>query len=245
MPKGVLRGRSDGCRPSPQARHASRHPISVEAQSEHPWVSCKIRLLETMEATVELARIVESCGVCALGVHGRTTEQRSREPAAWDRIADVVRAVKVPVIANGDVFTYEDFDRAREATGAAAVMAARGALWNASIFRKDGVLPLEQVKREFLHECLRWDNPIPGTKYVVREMLIHSRDGIETPEGRALAKCKTLKDLAQTYSLVEEHGALLRQRTCKRKADAAPEDSASAEKTDAKLVKADPIERTG
>lgn len=59
----------------------------------------------------------------------RFVAQRPREPAHWERIAAVARAVSVPVIANGDVFATEDWARIRDATGAASAMAARGAMW--------------------------------------------------------------------------------------------------------------------
>lgn len=47
----------------------------------------------------------------------RKVADRPRDPAKWDEIADVVAAVSVPVIANGDVFEYEDIERVKVATG--------------------------------------------------------------------------------------------------------------------------------
>uniref|UniRef100_A0A453CG30 DUS-like FMN-binding domain-containing protein n=1 Tax=Aegilops tauschii subsp. strangulata TaxID=200361 RepID=A0A453CG30_AEGTS len=80
-------------------------------------VTCKIRLLNTRQDTVELARRIEKCGVPALAVHGRKVKDRPRDPAKWDEIADVVSALSIPVIANGNVFEYEDFKRIKDATG--------------------------------------------------------------------------------------------------------------------------------
>lgn len=40
-----------------------------------------------------------------------------RDPAKWNEIADVVAALSIPVIANGDVFGYDDFQRIKVATG--------------------------------------------------------------------------------------------------------------------------------
>ncbi|AQK45022.1 Aldolase-type TIM barrel family protein [Zea mays] len=111
-------------------------------------VTCKIRLLNTPKDTVELARRIEKTGVPALAVHGRKIKDRPRDLAKWDEIADVVSALSIPVIANGDVFEYEDFKRIKDATGAASVMVARGAMWNASIFCAKGKTPWEDVKRE-------------------------------------------------------------------------------------------------
>jgi len=47
----------------------------------------------------------------------RKIKDRPRDPAKWDEIADVVSALSIPVIANGDVFGYEDFKRIKDATG--------------------------------------------------------------------------------------------------------------------------------
>lgn len=47
----------------------------------------------------------------------RKVEDRPRDPAKWDEIADVVAALSIPVIANGDVLEYDDFSRIKTATG--------------------------------------------------------------------------------------------------------------------------------
>ncbi|OVA07325.1 tRNA-dihydrouridine synthase [Macleaya cordata] len=80
-------------------------------------VTCKIRLLKSSQDTVELAQRIERTGVSALAVHGRRVADRPRDPANWSEIADVVAALSIPVIANGDVFEYEDIQRIKIATG--------------------------------------------------------------------------------------------------------------------------------
>lgn len=47
----------------------------------------------------------------------RKIADRPRDPAKWDEIADVVAALSIPVIANGDVLEYDDFSRIKTATG--------------------------------------------------------------------------------------------------------------------------------
>ncbi|KAG2443352.1 hypothetical protein HXX76_001714 [Chlamydomonas incerta] len=136
-------------------------------------VSCKIRLLDTDQDTVELARRLAACGVNALVVHGRTTQQRPRDPAHWAPIKLVVDALApsgVPVVANGDVFTWEDAQRVKSETGCAAAMIARAAMWNASVFRPQGFLPLDEVQRDFVRLALKWENALPNTKYCLKEM---------------------------------------------------------------------------
>ncbi|XP_022962639.1 tRNA-dihydrouridine(20) synthase [NAD(P)+]-like isoform X1 [Cucurbita moschata] len=161
-------------------------------------ITCKIRLLNSSQDTVELARRIETTGVSALAVHGRRVADRPRDPAKWSEIADVVAALSVPVIANGDIFEYEDFHHIKVATGASSVMVARGALWNASIFSADGKLPWEEVKREYVRKSILWDNDIKSTKHTLKEMIMHY-SCLELPEGKAVIKSDTLADLAKLY----------------------------------------------
>lgn len=162
-------------------------------------VTCKIRLLKTFGETVELARRIEQTGVNALAVHGRRTADRThRDPAQWDGIEAVVSALSIPVIANGDVLEYSDFQRIKDATGSSAVMVARGAVWNASVFRPEGKLFWEDVKKEYVKKCVEWENGVQWTKHTLREMIMH-HSCLELAEGKALARCKTLADVADMY----------------------------------------------
>ncbi|KAG9439969.1 hypothetical protein H6P81_020134 [Aristolochia fimbriata] len=164
----------------------------------HTPVTCKIRLLKSPQGTVELARQIEKTGVSALAVHGRKVADRPRDPAKWDEIADVVAALSIPVIANGDVFEYDDFQRIKCVTGATSVMVARGALWNASMFCAKGKQPWEDVKREYIRKCILWDNDLKSTKQTLKEMIMHY-SCLEYPEGKAVTKSETLADLADLY----------------------------------------------
>ncbi|XP_010254657.1 PREDICTED: tRNA-dihydrouridine(20) synthase [NAD(P)+]-like [Nelumbo nucifera] len=161
-------------------------------------ITCKIRLLKSSQDTVELARRIERTGVSALAVHGRKVADRPRDPAKWSEIADIVAALSIPVIANGDVFNYKDFQHIRDATGATSVMVARGALWNASIFSPSGKLYWEDVKREYLRKSILWDNDVKSTKQTLKEMIMH-HSCLELPEGKAINKSETLADLAAYY----------------------------------------------
>ncbi|CAL5366567.1 unnamed protein product [Camellia sinensis] len=161
-------------------------------------VTCKIRLLKSSQDTVELARRIEKTGVSALAVHGRRVADRPRDPAKWSEIADVVAALSIPVIANGDVFEYEDIQCIKLATGASAVMVARGALWNASIFSPKGKVPWEEVKRQYVRKSILWDNDVKSTKHTLKEMIMHF-SSLELPEGKAVNKSETLANLAQLY----------------------------------------------
>ena len=83
----------------------------------------------------EIARLAEAEGVDAITVHPRTRAQQYTGRAPWDVIADVVGAVALPVIGNGDVRSLADAEAMRAHTGCAAVMVGRGALGRPWIFR--------------------------------------------------------------------------------------------------------------
>ena len=89
---------------------------------------------DTSRNAVEIARMAEAVGVDAVAVHGRTREQFYSGNADYAAIAEVKRAVNIPVIVSGDIRRPADLARALDITGANAVMIGRGAQGNPWIF---------------------------------------------------------------------------------------------------------------
>ena len=95
----------------------------------HMPVSAKMRLgyLDDSRA-VECALAISQGGADEMVVHARTKAQAYRPPAYWERIADIRAAVKIPVIANGEIWTVDDARRCREISGCDSLMIGRGAV---------------------------------------------------------------------------------------------------------------------
>ncbi len=89
---------------------------------------------EKNKNAVEFAKMCESAGADAIIVHGRTSKQGYSGKADMEIIRQVKNAVKIPVIANGDCVTKEDYIRMKRESGADGVMIARGAIGNPKLF---------------------------------------------------------------------------------------------------------------
>ncbi|HLU05759.1 MAG TPA: tRNA dihydrouridine synthase DusB [Woeseiaceae bacterium] len=85
---------------------------------------------------VTIAQIAEQCGIQALAVHGRTRACRFRGNAEYETIAAIKNAVSIPVIANGDITTFEKSLEVLRVTGADALMIGRGAQGRPWVFRE-------------------------------------------------------------------------------------------------------------
>jgi tRNA-dihydrouridine synthase B len=110
-------------------RAAAPHGVPVTLKMRTGWS-------EDQRNAVKLARDFESAGVAMLTVHGRTREQGYKGFAEYDTIAAVKAAVRVPVVANGDVTSPEKALEVLTLTGADAVMIGRAAQGRPWIFRE-------------------------------------------------------------------------------------------------------------
>ncbi|XP_038050372.1 tRNA-dihydrouridine(20) synthase [NAD(P)+]-like isoform X2 [Patiria miniata] len=182
-------------------------------------VTCKVRLLPSMEDTLALARTIESTGVAALAVHGRTKVERPQHAVNCEAIKAVANAVSIPVIANGGskehITTYEDIERFRQQTQASSVMIAREAQWNTSIFRRQGKLPHDDVIKGYLKYAVDYENPHANSKFCVLQLL-HGNE--ELSSHLAVLKTKNMAEVCKIwgmegyYDKVNELHRLARER---------------------------------
>ncbi len=98
----------------------------------------------------EFSEMAEYCGAKLITIHGRVREAYYSGEPDYDAIARAKKAVSIPVIANGGIFTKEDADLMTERTGADGVMIARGAIADPFIFSKiSGENPPIKTLKEF------------------------------------------------------------------------------------------------
>ncbi len=121
-----------------QPRRVARIVQQMKSAVKQIGLTVKIRLgwNDHQRNFLEVAAAAVEGGADAIAVHGRTRDARYRSAADWDAIGEVVRAVPVPVIGNGDLLFPHEIEAARERSGCRAVMVARGALIKPWLFRE-------------------------------------------------------------------------------------------------------------
>ena len=108
-----------------EVRKRIRCPLTIKIRSG--WDADQVN-------AIEISRIAEDCGVDAVTVHPRTRAQWFHGKADWRLIGEVKRAIRIPVIGNGDVTTPTLVKKMFEETGCDGVMIGKGALGNPWIF---------------------------------------------------------------------------------------------------------------
>jgi len=109
---------------------------TIKETSNKELTSVKIRLGFEDKNHVDIAKVVEDSGADFLAVHGRTRVGKFKAPVDYDAIAEIKKAVNTPVIANGDITSYEKAKWVLEHTGADGVMIGRGAVGAPWIFHQ-------------------------------------------------------------------------------------------------------------
>lgn len=167
---------------------------------------------ESSVNAVELAKRCEQAGAKLITVHGRTKTQMYSPPVNMDIIKEVKRAVSIPVVGNGDIFTAKDAANMYEYTGCDFVMVGRGAMGAPWIFRQinawmfEGVTvpdpPLSERMRVLMKQAAMTVED-KGEKNAMREMRKHAAWYMKGVRGAAAYRneCGQLTTLEQLYEL--------------------------------------------
>lgn len=145
----------------------------VQATDKPITVKFRIGYYEDKIIAVEFAKMCESAGAAAITVHGRTTSQGYAGKVDYDVIKQVKESVSIPVFANGDCKTKEDYDNIMKITGADGISIGRGAIGKPEVFsemlgKEFSVEKLKQIR--YHYETLMQFYP---EKYVVKYMRSH------------------------------------------------------------------------
>lgn len=192
-----------------------RKILTTLVQGVSKPVTCKIRILPTVEETIAFAKMVEETGIVALAVHGREKHERSRDPVHINVIREVAKAVSIPVIANGVslmINTYKDIEKYRQEAGCSSVMLARAAQWNPSIFRKEGRLSASEVITEYIKLAINFDNNFGNTKYCLQRLL---HEDTTSTEALQLLHAKEMLEICEIWNLTSYYEDAVQRRTHK------------------------------
>src|SRR3954451_3755705 len=168
-------------------------PLPVTAKIRIGWDADSIN-------APRVAKILEETGIQAVAVHGRTRAQGYSGEADWKVIGEVVQAVSIPVIGNGDLTSGADVIRRRDDTGIAGAMIGRAAMSAPWIF--------DQVKHYFAT-----GEHLPSPSLDEKWQLIRRHCQLAVEEwGREDQAIRSLRARLMAYSKAFPHAKLLREK---------------------------------
>lgn len=176
----------------------------VEATPLPVTVKIRIGWDENNINAVENAKMIEKAGACAIAVHGRTRAQMYSGHANLDVIKDVVEAVNIPVVGNGDIVDGPSALHMLEYTGCKAIMIGRGSLGNPWIFKEiNAYFAGEEFKRPSKEEIYnmivdQYERllKLKGEKLALLEMRSHVGWYLKGMQGSAQIKNKANQALS-------------------------------------------------
>ncbi|KAJ3096414.1 tRNA-dihydrouridine(20) synthase [NAD(P)+]-like [Phlyctochytrium planicorne] len=181
-------------------------------------ITCKIRMLATVEDTIGLVKRIEGTGVSAVALHCRQRHERPQDPGHWDIFQHVAKEMTVPLIANGDLFGLDDIAKLKKdarypdtftlTQAVSSFMLARGPESNFSVFSSNP-LSTEEAIRVYLGESIKWDMPFHNAKYVVIQMWSSGNSGMEK---NRVAPVKSFGELCRVFGLEDLYERSVKER---------------------------------
>ncbi len=114
--------------------HMGKIIETIKKHSNKQYTSAKVRLGFSEKIPKQIARAVELSGADFMSVHGRTRTGAYKAPVDYKSIATINESVNIPVLANGDITSYEKAIEVKKITGCNSLMIGRGAIGNPWIF---------------------------------------------------------------------------------------------------------------
>eukprot|EP00347_Sterkiella_histriomuscorum_P011970 403370398 len=139
----------------------------VDRFGEQMSVSCKIRVFEDHEKTMEYVLAMQEAGVHWISIHPRTAAEECRVAARWYEIKQIIDTglIKIPILGSGDMLSPLDVNKFLKFTGAQGAILARGAIHNPAIFQlNQQMVDPNAINEDF--ECWQ-DNTLPEIKQAV------------------------------------------------------------------------------
>lgn len=170
---------------------------------DHTPVTVKIRAGWDSDSknAPEMAKMLEDAGASLICVHARTREQMYNPGIDMSIIEKVKKAVRIPVIGNGDVYSFEDARKMLNETGCDGIMIGRGALGNPWLFgeiaaKMNGEIYVAPTLAETIDTCLYHVNLIredKGERTASAEMKKHAAMYIKGVRGAAALRDSIMK----------------------------------------------------
>ena len=170
---------------------------------------------------IRVAELAQDAGIQALAVHGRTRADLYKGEAEYDTIRAIVRAVDIPVMANGDIDTPEKARKVLEFTGAAAIMIGRAAQGRPWLFREIGhylatgeKLPapdrdeIRTIMLEHLHNLYRFYGETAGVRIARKHIGWYCQaehDSGQVDAGSFRRQVMRVETMEEQTSLVERY----------------------------------------
>ncbi|NMC74671.1 MAG: tRNA dihydrouridine synthase DusB [Geobacteraceae bacterium] len=185
-------------------RKAIRIPLTIKIRTG--WNSGETSFLE-------ISRIAELEGCDAITFHPRTRTQMFSEHADWDKLRELKRASRIPIIGSGDIFSSRDIIAMFEKTGCDGVMVARGSLGNPWIFREAADImgggkphaPTRAERHSTVLKHLDSLRELYGEQTAVREMRKHLSWYVKGLAGAARFRslCNTIGEIKELREAVD------------------------------------------
>ena len=136
-------------------------------------VTAKVRLgFMDKSLSNEIAMAVDEAGAAKLTIHARTKKEGYKPPAHWEYIAQMKSVVKrVPIVANGDIWTVDDYFKCREVSGCEDVALGRGAIANPQLARQIrenlSPIPWKDIRSQLIPEFVQLSHEFKGDHYAL------------------------------------------------------------------------------